>query len=512
MSIVTMFFDQQKAGEINAIINNNFRNVSKYIPVSFDSLTTVERLNLGADWKEHGKLVFDIDQERVYMWDEDIVDWIAYLIEAKDSFARALAAEVQQKSFTRVVLGEDCILRFYNALGDEVGNQLLTADKIQYDSADTVFSKIEKLVQKDTELQSDIDDINNRLGTIPLPTDAQTITGAINELHGELDDNTSDLTGIKNGTIVVPEAKHAQNADKAADSDNFGGKNPDYYAKQSDMDNAQADITQLRTDVDTNTDDIAKLKTDLSDLDNRENLHYQDFTSSKNIIISAANKVEDMEEQLANVDTTLKIIDEDFLIEITESKASYESPEIPNYNPETDSLKVFINGGYVFSGNYTTSYDETTKKVTVTNKNHSTNPWLVGWEITLLTTRLDSLMEYTPPTPTPPDLTGLTAKVGQTLADVTLPTSLDGTLSWKLPTTTSVGNVGNNDFVIVFTPNDTDFEPQEITVTITVTNADTPVQPESGVMYATVGDLLDEESTTSDTGIMTAKVGDKLEE
>ena len=46
MAIVTSFFDQQRAGEINAIINNNFANVSKYIPIHFDSLTTVERLNL----------------------------------------------------------------------------------------------------------------------------------------------------------------------------------------------------------------------------------------------------------------------------------------------------------------------------------------------------------------------------------------------------------------------------------------------------------------------------------
>lgn len=440
MSIVTMFFDQQKAGEINAIINNNFRNVSKYIPVSFDSLTTVERLNLGADWKEHGKLVFDIDQEQVYMWDEDVVDWVAYLIEARDSFARALATEVQQKSFTRVVLGEDCILRFYNALGDEVGNQLLTADKIQYDSADTVFSKIEKLVNKDAEQQEQIDDMNNLLGNTPLPTDAQTVTGAIKELYDESNDHEQRLSDIEDGTTKVPNAIHA---DEASDSDKLGGNTPDYYATQADMTNTQDRLDTLEPKVAKNTDDITDLKNKTTVLENTANGH----TTQINSILTTISNIMDV-----LTENGIRIIDKDYIIEITESKETY-STTVDFYNPDFDSIRVFINGGYVYSGNYSLSYDTNTGVVSITNLNHSTSPWLKGYEITLLITTLTmSELPEIPDVPNPP----------------------------------------------------------------------TPTV-ESGVMYATVGELLDEQggSEEPDTptpeepesvGYMKAKVGENLEE
>jgi len=48
--------------------------------------------------------------------------------------------------------------------------------------------------------------------------------------------------------------------------------------------------------------------------------------------------------------------------------------------------------------------------------------------------------------------TGLTAKVGQTLADVALPSGF----SWQDPTSTSVGSAGINRFKVVYTPTDTD--------------------------------------------------------
>lgn len=426
MSIVTMFFDQQKAGEINAIINNNFRNVAKYIPVSFDSLTTVERLNLGADWKEHGKLVFDIDQEQVFMWDEDAVDWLAYLIEAKDSFARALANEIQQKSFTKVVLGEDCVLRFYNALGEEVGQQLLTADKIQYDSTDTVFSKIEKLLDKDAEQQEQIDDINNLLGNVPLPTDSQTVTGAIKELHDESDDHEERLSNIEDGTTKVP---NAINADVASNSNNLGGNAPEYYATQSDMTNAQNRLDTLEPKVAKNTDDISELKDKTTVLENIASGH----TTQINSLSTTVSNIMDM-----LTENGIRIIEKDYIIEIEESQETY-STTVEFYNPNFDSVRVFINGGYVYSGNYSLSYDEDTGVISITNLNHDTNPWLKGYEITLLISTLT--MSELPDMPDVPE----------------------------------------------------------------------PEQPESGVMFATVGELL-EESTTKDTGTMQAKVGDKLKE
>ena len=163
MAIVTSFFDQQRAGEINAIINNNFANVSKYIPIHFDSLTTVERLNLGDDWKQDGKLVYDMDQELVYIWDADSVEWVQHLLEAKDSYARALAQENQKKSFASVTLDENCQLIFKNSLGETVGTQLLTSDKIQYDSTDTIYTKIGKLMEQDAQMTEDIATINSKI-------------------------------------------------------------------------------------------------------------------------------------------------------------------------------------------------------------------------------------------------------------------------------------------------------------------------------------------------------------
>lgn len=368
MSIVTMFFDQQKAGEINSIINNNFKNVSKYIPIGFDSLTTVERLNLDEDWRENGKLVFDIDQEKVFIWDEDVVDWVAYLIEAKDSYARALAEETQQKAFSKVTLGDDYILRFQNPLGQEVGNQLLSADKIQYDSTDSVLTKIMALVTEDARQQGEIDTINSKIGDIELPTDAQTLTGAIKELHTELETDTADLTDIKTGAIAVPEALHAAEADHATDSDNLDGKDSSYYAKQSSVTDLETESEQNKTDISNNAINIEALQNDLSALSDK--------------VDENSNSIQDL------INQSYTLVEEDFLIEITESKESYESPLMPRYNPDTDILKVFINGGYVYSGNYSITFDSDTSIATITNLNHDTSPWLEGWEICLVTTSL----------------------------------------------------------------------------------------------------------------------------
>lgn len=76
--------------------------------------------------------------------------------------------------------------------------------------------------------------------------------------------------------------------------------------------------------------------------------------------------------------------------------------------------------------------------------------------------------EY-PGTVTPP--TGLTATYGDTLADVTLPENDDGVWSWKDEDTTSVGNAGGNSFTLIFTPNDTGYNPVEVEATVTVGKA-----------------------------------------
>ena len=85
----------------------------------------------------------------------------------------------------------------------------------------------------------------------------------------------------------------------------------------------------------------------------------------------------------------------------------------------------------------------------------------------------------------------LTATYGDTLADVELPTDPNGTWSWKDAITTPVGDVGENPFTLIFTPNDTNYDPVEVSVTVIVSKADYPgtVEAPTG-LTATYGDTL----------------------
>ena len=86
--------------------------------------------------------------------------------------------------------------------------------------------------------------------------------------------------------------------------------------------------------------------------------------------------------------------------------------------------------------------------------------------------------------------TGLTATYGDTLADVTLPDDANGVWSWKDDNTTSVGNAGENSFIAVFTPTDTDnYAVVEVPVTITVGKATPSFDVPTG-LTATEGDTL----------------------
>lgn len=301
MAIVTSFFDQQKAGEINSIINNNFTNVAKYIPVHFDSLTTVERLNLGDDWKQDGKLVYDMDQELVYIWDADSVEWVQHLLEAKDSYARALAEENRKNSFASVTLDENCQLIFKNSLGETIGTQLLTSDKIQYDSTDTIYSKIGKLMEQDSAMQEDIAEINTSIGTTPLPTSSQTITGAIAEIHNQVDVNTEDIENIKSGDIVVGNAEHANNADMASDSQMLGGQLPNYYASQSSLDTTNQNVSNNAENIAANAEDISNLQTELSQTNDTVYAHYQEFLTLQQMASEDNTRLDKVETDISSL-------------------------------------------------------------------------------------------------------------------------------------------------------------------------------------------------------------------
>ena len=104
------------------------------------------------------------------------------------------------------------------------------------------------------------------------------------------------------------------------------------------------------------------------------------------------------------------------------------------------------------------------------------------------------------PTVTAP--TGLTATYGQTLANVTLPTSADGTWTWA-DDTQSVGNAGSNNFIATYTPNDTiNYNTKDnVQVTVTVNQAEPTVTAPtaiSGLEYTSFAQALVTAGSTAD--------------
>ena len=103
--------------------------------------------------------------------------------------------------------------------------------------------------------------------------------------------------------------------------------------------------------------------------------------------------------------------------------------------------------------------------------------------------------------------TGLTATVGQTLADVALPEGF----AWQDATTTSVGSAGTNTFKVTYTPEDTDNynTVKDVEVTLTVKEKDTqkPTTDDNKKPSATDTDKKPE-STDTQTAANSPKTGD----
>lgn len=96
-------------------------------------------------------------------------------------------------------------------------------------------------------------------------------------------------------------------------------------------------------------------------------------------------------------------------------------------------------------------------------------------------------------TPTYNVPTGLTAVYGQTLADVTLPSGF----TFESPLSTSVGNAGDNEFLVTYDTNDANYASvNNIAVTISVDKADPTYTVLTG-LTATYGDTLGDITTPS---------------
>lgn len=128
---------------------------------------------------------------------------------------------------------------------------------------------------------------------------------------------------------------------------------------------------------------------------------------------------------------------------------------------QTATISGIDASNYTATGNVKT--DAGTYEITLTGKGDYAGTKKINWTI-----------NKADPTYTVP--TGLEATYGDTLADVTLPVVANGAWSWKVATTTSVGNAGTNTFVAVFTPTDTkNYEVKEEEVSVAVAKATTSI-------------------------------------
>ena len=90
--------------------------------------------------------------------------------------------------------------------------------------------------------------------------------------------------------------------------------------------------------------------------------------------------------------TGVQLVDEDYTITLAGTNSSYQSPTLVNYNSATDTIKLFMNGAYIPKSNYSITVSNS-NIATVTNLNHTTSPWLEGWELTFLVTRVVATTE-----------------------------------------------------------------------------------------------------------------------
>ena len=107
----------------------------------------------------------------------------------------------------------------------------------------------------------------------------------------------------------------------------------------------------------------------------------------------------------------------------------------------------------------------------------------------------------------------LTATYGQTLADVTLPVTENGTYKFVLDDKTSVGEVGENQFEVTYTPNDNNYRTVTFEVTIKVEKANPTYEVPSGLKAFYNQTLKDVVLPTTENGKFTwvddsTKVGD----
>lgn len=313
MAIVENFYNGDMARPIREIITKNFANVSKYIPNNFISLTTMERQNLSDDYKTHFKLVFDKEQEYIYRWSEVERNWKQYLIRAKDEYARAEADTNTERAFADAEVGIDIsgtpnpyTITFYNRKGTAKDSIFLTSANIQYNDEYSTQKIIEKIISDFNSLNDFVGDRDSFLNNEDIT--AKTITGALNEINQKTIDNKTEIDKILDGTTVVPnaehanEASHAINADIAEDSNMLGGQLPSYYATEEELERTNEILSNTISEVEKNASDIAELQnrientdTDLSELSEKVDVHETKIENLFQIQGTQGGRLDDLE-------------------------------------------------------------------------------------------------------------------------------------------------------------------------------------------------------------------------
>ena len=330
MAIIEKFYNNDRARNIRELLNQNFENVARYIPNDFLSLAPTDMENLTDDYKAHFKLVFNTDVQRVYMWSNVKRNWEQYLLYAWDEFARTLADENAEAAFVDAELGIDMqgnedpyTITFYNRAHETVSgaqgatpivHPRVARDSITLTGLNIKFNEDYSVTTIIQELLDDLDSLDNFVGNrddILANQDltAKTVCGAIKEINNKALEATEKVDNILDGTTKVPEAIHAENADRATsagmadDSMLLGGQPSEYYAKQSDLDNTNTLLSDTIERVKTNESNISELQTktdktndDLKALDERENEHYQDYLDTKATVGDNSIRIADLED------------------------------------------------------------------------------------------------------------------------------------------------------------------------------------------------------------------------
>ncbi len=163
-------------------------------------------------------------------------------------------------------------------------------------------------------------------------------------------------------------------------------------------------------------------------------------------------------------------------ISVTISKADQTAPGNLTVTQPTTSSSTGTISGLTTAMEYNTDNGDTWTEITGTTLTVNPGKVYIRYAETSnynASEALEITIDASDPSYTTPS--GLTATYGDTLANVELPTATNGTWSWE-DSSLSVGDVGEQSFMAVFTPKDINYNTVKVEVSITVAAAASSVE------------------------------------